>query len=73
MAAASFSGDNDNTDESGSPDAVITAALRLARRMFGLSTVLVAETKHEVWRATHVVDDAFGLAPGTELPLRDTF
>ena len=56
-----------------SSDEAIATLLRLVRRQLGLSTALVVETRDGVWRATHVDDDAFGLAPGAELPLRDTY
>ncbi len=56
-----------------SSDEAIATLLRLVRRQLGLSTALVVEARDGAWRATHVDDDAFGLAPGAELPLRDTY
>jgi len=56
-----------------SPDEAVAAVLRLVRRLFGLSTALVVETRGGTWRVAHVDDAAFGLHRGSELPLRDTY
>ena len=55
------------------PEEAIAAILGLARDLLGLSTALVVRAEGDVWRAVHVDDAAFGLAPGDSLPLEDTF
>ncbi|MDP9364479.1 MAG: hypothetical protein M3Q10_09710 [Chloroflexota bacterium] len=55
------------------PAEAIAAVLELAREMLGVGTALITQTTGGTWRAVHVADAAFGLVPGSTLPLRDTF
>ena len=48
--------------------------LRVLRRVTGLRIVLVAEVTDSSWTACSVLDDAgFGIVPGDQLPLSDTY
>ena len=50
----------------------VIAALDLVRHMLGVGTALIGEADGDLLRVSHVVDDAFGLAPGAGLPLLGT-
>lgn len=48
--------------------------LRVLRRVTGLRIVLVARLTESSWTACSVLDDAgYGIAPGDELALSDTY
>jgi len=55
------------------PAEAVAAILGLTRDLLGVSTALVVRVEGGEWLASHVDDDAFGLAPGAVLPLSDTF
>jgi diguanylate cyclase (GGDEF)-like protein/PAS domain S-box-containing protein len=59
-----------------SSDEAIGAILRLMQDVLDLSTALVTQSDQDTWRATYVAEDTargFGIQPGAELPLADTF
>ena len=63
----------DETDSIGRLGSVETV-LRVLRRVTGLRIALVARVTESSWTACAVLDDAdFGLKPGDELALSDTY
>ena len=63
----------DDVDSIGRLGSVETV-LRVLRRVTGLRTALVARVTESSWTACAVLDDAdFGLKPGDELALSDTY
>jgi len=55
------------------PASIIADVLAIVRRTLGLGAAVVARAEDGVWRASHVLDSVFGLAPGAELPLESTY
>lgn len=52
----------------------VQTTLKVLRRVTGLRIALVARTTEDSWTACAVLDEAgFGLGPGDELPLHDTY
>lgn len=56
-----------------SPASIIADVLAVVRRTLGLGAAVVSRVDGGLWRASHVDDAVFGLAPGDELPLESTY